>query len=223
MRKMTRLLVVAIVIMSMALAMPAMADEFGGGPAYIDGHSDDSTYGVNNQGKQSFGFGLHYDKDLGWVKEYNGGTKIGIDPGMFYIYARWTKNHNKERTVKEEWDYCKDDVCRPIPLYDDFQQYPTRTRTEEYQVNETINSHILGMYFKPYVELYSKVRFFALAGPALEIADDGTNTAAVVGGGIQYRFSKNFGASLTQYEVFSDPFSEYRRFDATVFSIDYIW
>ena len=57
----------------------------------------------------------------------------------------------------------------------------------------------------------------------LEFADDSTNFAVVLGGGIQYRFSKRFATSLTQYEVFSDPTGQYRRFDATVLSLDFLF
>lgn len=215
MRSMTKLFVAVIVVMSLMIAGPAMADEFGMGPAWIDGHSGSGDYGMNNEGSQSWGFGLHYDKDLKWVKKYSEKTKIGIDPGMFYLYARWTKNNNKERT---KWHYKEYDEC--IECY----QEPTRawSTTEHYTKSETVNSHILGVYFKPYLE-YGKLRLFGLGGPALEIADDADNFAITVGGGIQYRFTENFGASLTQYEVYADPFSEHRRFDATVFSIDYIW
>ena len=163
---------------------PAAADEFGFGGAYIDGHSDSGDYGMNNEGSQSWGLALHYDKDKEWFKEF-GNSKIGIDPGMVYIFARWTKNNNKERTVKEEWDYCKGDECEPRYYPTDFQEWPTRTTTEYYTESESINSHILGMYLKPYLEIHKKVRLFGLAGPGLEVADDGTNFAVGLGGGIQ--------------------------------------
>jgi hypothetical protein len=204
-------------LVCLCFTLPVSADEFGFGGAYVDGHSDDGRYGMNNQGSQSYGGVLHYEKDKDWQKTF-GKNKIGIDPGMVYMYLRWTKNHNKEKT---EWRYEKYDECRECLQADrPIQAWSTTT---QYTEEETINSHVLGMYFKPYVEFSKKVRLFTLAGPALEFADDSTNFAVVLGGGIQYRFSKRFATSLTQYEVFSDPTGQYRRFDATVLSIDFLF
>ena len=214
MNRMTKLLVAAL-----ALVSPVSADEFGFGGSYVDGHSDTGDYGINNEGSQSFGGVLHYEKDKDWQKTF-GKNEIGVDPGMAYIYLRWTKNHNKERT---KWRYEKYDECDECLYVQSDRPIQASFTTEEYQVSETVNSHILGMYLKPYIEFNKKVRLFALAGPGLEFADDGTNFAAIVGGGIQYRFSKRLAASLTQYEVFSDPTSEYRRFDVTAISIDFLF
>jgi len=216
------LLILLAVSLCFVFVTPTLADEFGFGGAYIDGHSDTGKYGMNNEGSQSWGGALHYDRDKDWRKTF-GNNAIGIDPGMVYIYARWTKNNNEKRTIKEEFDYCRGDECEPQYYTTDSQEWPTRTRTEEYTDSEHVNSHILGMYLKPYLEVHKKVRLFGLAGPGLEIADDGTNPAAIFGGGIQYRFNKRFATSLTQYEVFADPFSEYRRFDVTVLSIDFLF
>jgi hypothetical protein len=33
----------------------------------------------------------------------------------------------------------------------------------------------------------------------------------------------HIATSLTQYEIFSDPTKEYRRFDAAVLSLDFMW
>ena len=207
-------------LVCLCFALPASADEVGAGPAWVDGHSDDGRYGMNNDGAQSFGGVLHYEKDKDWQKTF-GKNKIGIDPGMVYMYFRWTKNEHKQRTRGmtqiDPPDLCLE--CNHITN----GSYETSVTTEEYTENRTVNSHILGMYFKPYWEIHKKVRLFALGGPGLEFADDSTNFVAVVGGGIQYRFSKRFATSLTQYEVFADPFSEYRRFDATVLSIDFLF
>ena len=205
------------VLVCLCFTLPASADEIGAGPAWVDGHSDDNSYGMNNEGAQSYGGVLHYEKDKDWQKTF-GKNKIGIDPGMMYLYARWTKNHNKERTT---WHYEKYNDC--IECYRDEPPVRAWSTTKQDQESETINSHILGMYLKPYLEIHKKVRLFTLAGPGLEIADDGTNFAVVLGGGIQYRFSERFATSLTQYEVFADPTKEYRRFDATVLSIDFLF
>jgi hypothetical protein len=206
-------------LVCLCFTLPVSADEFGFGGAFVDGHSDDGRYGMNNEGAQSFGGVLHYEKDKDWQKTF-GNNKIGVDPGMVYMFLRWTKTHNLEKTT------CKGYECEK-PQYDypevnSYKRYETCT-TEKYDKNRSINSHILGMYLKPYWEIHKKVRLFGLAGPGLEFADDSTNFVAVVGGGIQYRFSERFATSLTQYEVFSDPTSQYRRFDATVLSIDFLF
>lgn len=218
---MTKKLFVGILALLVCLcfALPVSADEFGVGPAWVDGHSDDGKYGMNNEGPQSFGGVLHFERDKGWMKTF-GNNKIGVDPGMVGMFFRWTKTENREKTT------CKGYECEE-PRYD----YETTTQdryetctTKEYGRNESVNSYILGAYLKPYLEIMKgKVRVFGLGGPGLEFADDGTHFAAVVGGGVQYRFSKRFAASLTQYEVFSDPTGEYRRFDATVLSFDYLF
>ncbi len=218
-----------IALLAMFLAVPALTfgDEIGAGPAYVDGHSDDGSYGMNNEGAQSFGGVLHYEKDKNWAKTL-GKNKIGIDPGMVYMYLRWTKNENKKRTHTKEIppEYCYNGGCEIDPpslnaLNGVVPQY--ETTIENYTKERTINSHILGMYFKPYWEIRNKVRLFALAGPGLEFADDSTNFAAVVGAGLQVRWTDRIATSLTQYEVFSDPTNEYRRFDATVLSLDILF
>ncbi len=215
------LAIVAFLVMLLIIPALTFADEFGAGPAYVDGHSDDGRYGINNEGIQSFGGVLHYEKDKDWAKTL-GNNKIGIDPGMVYMYFRWTRNEHKQRTKGQTQidppSLCLNGEC------------PAATNgaylspiTEDYTENRTINSHILGMYFKPYWEIHKKVRLFALAGPALEFADDSTNFAVVAGAGLQIRWTDHIATSLTQYEVFSDPTKEYRRFDATVLSLDILF
>ena len=187
-----RLLIGIVAAICLSLSTFAIADEIGVGPAYVDGHSDNGQYGMNNEGTQSFGGVLHYEKDKDWAKIL-GNNKIGIDPGISYMYFRWTKNHADSDTSRR------------------------------YAFSETIDSHILGVYFKPYWEIHKKVRLFALAGPGLEFADDGTNFAVTVGAGLQMHWTDHVSTSLTQYEVFSDPTKEYRRFDAVVLSLDFRW
>lgn len=212
--KMSRLLVAAIVIVALAVSVPALADEFGFGGALVDGHSYSGNYGVNNQGSQSWGLLLHYDKDKEWFKQLSTNSVIGLDPGMMYMYARWTKNHNKSETTCSPiyWDEYRDE-CRPI-------QKSCTTKERAGFKNETVNSHILGVYAKPYLELYKKVRFFGIGGVGLELeGGDDTNPALIVGGGIQYRFTKSLALSATQYEIITDE----KRLDASVISLDFIW
>ncbi len=212
-----------VALLAMFLVVPALTfgDEIGAGPAWVDGHSDDGRYGMNNEGAQSFGGVLHYEKDKDWAKTL-GKSKIGIDPGMVYMYFRWTKNEHKQKTKGmtqiDPPSYCYNGEC---PAATNGAYSPSIT--EEYTEDRTINSHILGMYFKPYWEINKKVRLFALAGPGLEFADDSTNFAAIAGAGLQVRWTKHIATSLTQYEVFSDPTKEYRRFDATVLSLDVLF
>ena len=206
-------------LVCLCFALPVSADEFGFGGALVDGHSDDNSYGINNEGSQSYGGVLHYEKDKDWQKTF-GNNKIGIDPGMAYMWLRWTKNENKERT---KWEYEKYDECDECLYAQNDRPFRAWSTTEQYTEDRTINSHILGMYLKPYLELHKKVRLFALAGPGLEFADDSTNFAAIAGCGLQIRWSDHIATSLTQYEVFSDPTSEYRRFDVTAISLDILF
>jgi hypothetical protein len=139
---------------------------------------------------------------------------------MVYMYFRWTKNHNKERTQTDSPDdYYNGDYESPGEL----SVFRGEVTTEQYTREETINSHILGMYLKPYWEIHKKVRLFALVGPGLEFADDSTNFAAIMGAGLQIRWTDHIATSLTQYEIFSDPTKEYRRFDAMVLSLDILF
>jgi hypothetical protein len=62
---------------------------------------------------------------------------------------------------------------------------------------------------------------FGVGGAGYEFADDENNAPAVLAGaGIQYMFTKDFGTSLGHYRIWSDPTDDYRRFDATVLSVD---
>jgi hypothetical protein len=214
-----RICIVIIALLCLSFATPTLADEFGIGSGWFNGHSDTGDYAMMNEGGNPWGFVLHYDYDAEWLRKFDKVT-FGIDPGMMYTYVHWTKNHNKTREV------CEDKWCYEEPRYEcDFEpicQYEECTE-EEYRDNESINSHILGAYLKPYVDFYGKVRLFTLFGPGLEIADDYIQEAVVMGGGIQYRWTKSIATSLTQYEIFSSPFDDYRRFDATVFSIDILF
>jgi hypothetical protein len=90
------LAVVAIVIMMMVLFVnPVGADTLKLGPKWVDGHSYDGQYGVNNKGDQSWGFGISYDID-GVSKIYSKHQAIGIDYGAIASYYHITVTDNKD-------------------------------------------------------------------------------------------------------------------------------
>jgi hypothetical protein len=196
---------VALAVGIFMMVTPVMADELGVGGAYVTGHSRDSNYAVNNDG---WGIAAHYDKDMGWQKRFSENNAIGIDPGMAYFYLRWQKDTETKETKYEKYD-------REWYFHEIFA---TTTKTSK---RENINSHILAATLKPYWELYKNFRMFGVGGAGYEFADDENNAPAVLAGaGIQYMFTKDFGTSLGHYRIWSDPTDDYRRFDATVLSVD---
>ena len=206
---------VALALGIFMIVTPVMADEFGTGGLYVTGHSEDSSYSVENDG---FGGMLHFDADMDWRKDFSENNAVGIDPGMAYFYLRWDKDVNKEKTEKYQIEKCRGDDCYPI--YDTSDEF-TWTTTKKWSEEETINSHILALTLKPYWELYQDLRFFTVGGVGYEFADDENDAPVVLGGvGIQYMFTEDFGTSLSHYKIYSDPTDDYRRFDTTVLSID---
>jgi hypothetical protein len=220
MRKRSNGLLAIISFLAMLLIVPALchADELGFGSGWFNGHSDDGSYSMMNDGDWTYGFVLHYEKD--WLETDNKKFTFGMDPGMMYTWVRWTKGHNKEREICEEGD-CWDRVLTSCEIYYPCQE--EECHTEKYKDNETINSHILAGYLKPYLEIHKRVRLFGLAGAGVEIADDQSNPAIVYGGGLQIHLTDHLSTSATVYEIFADPTGEYRRYDATILSLDYRW
>jgi hypothetical protein len=189
-------LLITLALSLSLIATSAFADELGIGGVLVDGHSDTGSYGMNNEGAQSWGIMSHFDKDKGWKKQISTNSAVGIDPGLAYMYFRWTKNHNLTRTKERH--------------------------IQKYTREENVNSHIVAITLKPYLEIYKDFRLFTVGGMGWEFADDDGDDMTVMGGvGMQYMFTKNFGTSLSQYVVYTDPTGNYRRFDATVLSIDF--
>lgn len=83
-------------LISLFLISSVHAGEFGiGGSWPIKGHSDDTSYGVNNGDKDSYAITAYYDIET--ILRYR---SLGIDPGFSYTLLRWWKdNHNDEEVV----------------------------------------------------------------------------------------------------------------------------
>ena len=218
--KIQKLFVAVLVVLMMLCTWNLVhADQIAVGGKWVDGHSYSNNYGVNNEGGQSWGFGVFYDKDYGWLKKLSENTAIGLDPGMLAQYVRITRTENKEREVKKEWDYCHKEggreYCQPMPYASivpvDNPELYTYTTTEEYTKITHSNVLLLGIYPKVYVRAY-KVKFFVAPIVGLEVSDD-EGTSPMVGGmaGVQYDISKSFGVNVTQEELWTDA----RRLDIT--------
>lgn len=91
---------VATVCFLLPLYGVSFADTFKAGPKWVDGHSYDGQYGVNNKGDQSWGFGISYDKD-GFVKKYSKHQAIGLDFGVMASYYHITITDNTDG--RENW------------------------------------------------------------------------------------------------------------------------
>lgn len=205
-------LVVALVV-TVAMVVCAgtvSADQLAIGGKWVDGHSFSGDYGVNNQGSQSWGFGLFYDKDYGWLKQLSKNTAIGLDPGMLAQYLRVTIQNNKERTKTERVECTRENYYDCEWDYDE-TPYMTKTTTEEYYTIDHANVLLLGVYPKMYLKTY-KFRFFIAPIAGMELSDD-EGTKPMYGGmaGIQLDITKSFGVNVTQEELWTPD----RRFDIT--------
>lgn len=90
-------LVVALVAtVVLVFAGVSHADTVKLGPKWVDGHSYDGQYGVNNKGDQSWGFGVSYDKDLGLTKKVSKNTTLGLDVGAMASYYHITITDNRD-------------------------------------------------------------------------------------------------------------------------------
>jgi hypothetical protein len=214
----TNTLLAIVAFLATFLIVPAItyADQFGLGGAYVDGHSDNGKYGINNSGDQSWGIVAHYDKDMGWKKQLSKLHAVRVEPMLGLQYLHWTKNNNKERTRLEyddiEWQ-CFDTYECERPRY-------AKKITEEYQVNEKVDTLIMSVGPK-FIWDIGKFSTFASAGAGYALQDGARDDlAAVFSAGIQYRLTDKLGFSLTQWEDFVSPFGEYERFDKTVLAIE---
>jgi len=221
-------LFVSLVLCLSLIATPVIADELGVGGAYVTGHSSDNDYAVNNDG---WGIGAHFDKDMGWQKRFSSNNAVGIDPGMAYFFLRWEKDVEETKTHKgyRDWDRCGEDkICPPPPpihygdIGDEFPiwnpEYTTKTSKTEW-----VNSHILAATLKPYWEIYKDWRLFGVGGAGYEFAEDENNAfAALTGVGLQFMVTESIGTSLSYNAIWSNPTgNDTRRFDVTMFSIDF--
>jgi hypothetical protein len=203
--------VVALVMALFLLGgLPVHADQLGLGGAWVEGD-------------QSWGVHMNYDKDMGWHKNTKHLT-FGLDPSMQLFYLHWTKTTNKEETVKDGYTGCYERcspgmecvmICEPMPMYDDFQEWPTKKRTKKSYQNETVHSLIAGVGPKAYVE-YGRFRLYGLGAVGYALQDGAEDDVAVIAqGGISCQFTKSFGMSLDHSEIWVTPNGDYDRFDVT--------
>jgi len=212
---MKKLICLMLVMVLIGWVSPVMAkDQLGVGGVWIEGaHSDDGKFAMENDGPNGWGINAFYDADLGWVKKVSTNHSFGIDPGIDYIYLRWTKTNNAYREVCEsiEYDYYRgDELCQG------------RCENEKYKKStEKVNSQILSGTLKPYWE-YKDFRLFGIGGVGIEIENSDDADLAVTGGlGIQYYFTENIGLTVSAQEVFSNPTGKYERWDLVVSNL--VW
>lgn len=87
-------LVVALVVaMVLVVVAPVTADQGTLGGVWIDGHSYDGEYGVNNKGGQSYGVRFTHEWD-GLDKRISKNNVIGIDTGVMLAWYRITATDN---------------------------------------------------------------------------------------------------------------------------------
>ncbi len=90
--KLIGLLAILLLIM---YACPVQADTLKLGPKWVDGHSYDGQYGVNNKGDQSWGFGISYDKS--WLDyRISKHQRWGVDFGGKADYYHLTITDNTD-------------------------------------------------------------------------------------------------------------------------------
>jgi hypothetical protein len=90
--------IVATVVLTFAGV--AQADRSSLGGVWVDGHSFDGQYGVNNKGGQSYGMRFSYEKD-GFIKRISENNTWGIDYGVMLAWYRITITDNTDG--RENW------------------------------------------------------------------------------------------------------------------------
>jgi len=216
--------VVLILAAILLLAVPAMADQVGLGGAWVDGHSEDGSYGVNNKGDQSWGVHFNYDKDVGWKKMLGDHNAIGIDPSMQLFYLHWTKTINGEKTTckyrKNEWPNELPDVSL-LQSGDDC--YYGECKTEKTYKTQNVDSLIMGVGPKAYLAL-GRFQIYALGALGYALQDGAQDDlAAIAQVGALVQITKNFGMSLDHSEIWVNPDGRYDRFDATSLNAVLFW
>jgi opacity protein-like surface antigen len=185
---MSRLLVAAIVVMSMVFVMPAFSADteinIGGGHPLWGTHTDNDDNGFD--GGDSWLFFASVDKkkkDSKWLSY-----------GLMYNYTRVKMNVYKEET---KWRYEKYDTdfrecdgdCQPIP-----NPSITTTSTDNYW----LSVHVLGPYAKPHFKIGNRVSVFGTVGAGLMYVDgkiygDEFGGAGFASAGLSVDIYKNFG------------------------------
>ena len=199
MRKMTRLLVAAIVTMSLVVAAPALAVELnlGFGHPLYGTHTKDSD---NHFDGQWLIFGS-VDKEI----ERESGLNW-LSYGMMYNYARIEVGIEEETIHKKKpEDICArpDFECRPI--YDEFQEVPVDnpnwddyTYATSHTVHTDMHVHVLGPYHKPFFKLSKRTKMFITGGAGIMYVDgavhgDALGLAGFASAGASFDITENFG------------------------------
>ena len=186
MKSMTRLLVAAIVIMSLALVVPAFAADLhlGGGYPLWGTHTNDDTN--------------HFDGGYLIYGAVDKEAKSWLSYGLMYNYARVKMGTETETTHKKEFDECYDrEEC--YYLTNGFQEVEltyTTTRTS----HSHLGVHVLGPYAKPFYKLTNKIKLFAMVGGGLMYVDgqiygNELGAAGFASAGVTFDIYKNFGIS----------------------------
>jgi len=199
--RMSRLLVAAIVVMSMVFVVPAFAADtkapdteinFGGGHPLWGTHTDnDNNHFDGMDSWLGFASIDKKKKDSKWLKY-----------GLMYNYTR-IKMGVEETTTHKRWDIDKCQGGREdcFPIYDtnvpiDNPGPYTYTTTSE--SHDWLSVHVLGPYAKPYWQISKKVSVFGMVGFGLMYVDgkiygDEFGGAGFASAGLSVDIYKNFG------------------------------
>lgn len=205
MSKMTRLLVAAVVVMAMALAVPAFATEtkvadteinLGGGYPLWDTHTDDDSTSFNG-GYLIYGSVDKVKKDSKWLSY-----------GLMYNYTRMELEVRKTTTSDGgKFERCRGDICwdEPKPQEviclscddDDFPIWNPETTTTSTN-RSWLNVHVLGPYVKPFYKITDNVKVFGMIGFGAMYVDgavygDEFGGAGFASAGLSVDIYKNFG------------------------------
>lgn len=199
--RMSKLLVAAIVVISMALSVPTIAAEtkvadteinLGGGYPLWDTHTDDDNTSFNG-GYLIYGSVDKVKKDSKWLSY-----------GLMYNYTRMELEVRKTTTHEGgKWDRCRDrEICPPPPPihYGDTTELPIWN--PEYTTTSTdrswLNVHVLGPYVKPFYKISDRVKVFGMIGMGAMYVDgavygDEFGGAGFASAGLSVDIYKNFG------------------------------
>ena len=164
--KMSRLLVAAIVVITMALSVPTIAAEtktadteinLGGGTPLWGTHTDDDSNGLDG----GWLFFASIDKKVE--------TKKWLSYGLMYNYTRIKLKEYEESTMSKqydrEWRSTSDVDCLSC---DDFPVYNTTTTKTKH---DWLQVHVLGPYAKPTWQMTKRIEAFAMVGMGVMYVD----------------------------------------------------
>lgn len=156
MNKMTRLLVAAIVTMSLVVAAPALAAtdlNLGGGYPLFGTHSEDKSHSHLDGG-----FLIYGSVD----KEHNS----WLSYGLMYNYTHMDIGIDHEKTTVKyndtPWDCQEGRACAMEGT--DYMPVTAEITTERWTEHDSIGIHVLGPYAKPFYRLGKRVKLFATLG-----------------------------------------------------------